>query len=94
MSYYDCEIQVEDGQAFIVSDVFGRIPVPPELSEGIIQTNKDFLTLVSSVHSALQRGDTSEAELVVDEMERRWGPMQTQIRSLRWQILEDFCHEE
>lgn len=94
MSYYDCEIQVEDGQAFIVSDVFGRIPVHPDQNEQIIQTNKDFLTLVGLVHLALQRGDTSQAQLVVDEMERRWGSMQTQIRSLRWQILNDFCDEE
>ena len=93
--FYDFEIEAhEDGRVYILCDVFGRIPVPPELSEKVLQTDKEFRDMVCKVHAAISEGDTQGGAEIVDEMERRWGAMQTQVRSLRWQVLEDSVGEE
>ena len=86
--YYDFETCVEGDSVYIVSDVFGKIPVPPDMAEAVRLTNDEFLKMVCDVHTALESNDVESASKIVDAMEERWGSMQTKIRSLRWQILE------
>ena len=92
--YYDIEIDVEGDSVCIVSDVFGKIPVPLDMAEAVRQTNDEFLKMVCSVHAALESDDIESASEIVDAMEDRWGGMQTKIRSLRWQILEHSAESE
>lgn len=92
--YYDFEIDVEDESVYIVSDVFGKIPVPSDMAESVRQTNGEFLKMVCDTHAALSSDDIEAASKIVDTMEQRWGAVQTKIRSLRWQILESLVEVE
>jgi hypothetical protein len=92
--YYDFEIDVEDESVYIVSDVFGKIPVPSDMAEAVRQANSEFLKMVCDTHTALSSDDIEAASKIVDAMEQRWGASQTKIRSLRWQILESLVKVE
>jgi len=86
--YYDVEICVKGDFVYVVSEVFGKIPVPPDMAEAVRLTNDEFLKMVCDVRTALESDDTKSASKIVDAMEERWGARQTMIRSLRWQIFE------
>ncbi len=85
---YDLKVDVQDGAVYFVSDVFGRIPVPPEFAESVQRMDAEFQDMVGKAKAALAEGDPALADDLVSEMERRWGSGQTQIRSLRWQVYE------
>lgn len=70
--YYDFEIDVEDESVYIVSDVFGKIPVPSDMAEAVRQTNGEFLKMVCDTHAALSSDDIEAASKIVDAMEQRW----------------------
>lgn len=94
MSYHVCIETDEHGGVFLRSGVLGRIPVPAEHAARIVQADAAFRAKVQDVQSALYEAqDIGKAEALIDEMARCWGPEETKIRSLQWELMEYAAEE-
>jgi len=93
---YNFEIEYIDDEVWIVSDVIGRVKIiDEEQAKFARKQDQDFQSLLIGASDSLYKGnvpDTDKAMEIVNEMMRRWGGFETNIRAINWQILE--CLED
>lgn len=94
MTYDICIETDEQGGVFLQSGVLGRIPVPVEHAVRVRQADSDFRAKAQAVQFALYEAqDIETAASLIAEMVAAWGPGESKIRALQWELMEHAAEE-